>query len=563
MGRSTCGAAGTAFLVLACGLAATAGEVKVAGRVVDAEGKPVAGAEVASSWYAGGDGQMSPYQAAKTDGDGRFTAKVNIYMDRDVEMMAMDAGRKAGGLAVVRAKEPNAALEIRLRPTVRLHARFESKTLGKPLLWLNTMVRPAKGNGVIAQGQSTKAECSFLLPPGDYVVSTYGSDVKQADRPVALEADRPDLDLGTIDLAAHVIAQHRGKAPPDWVAADARNAKKDLKLDDLRGKWVLVDFWGYWCGPCVVGMADMIDFYEEHKAHRDKFEIVAFHDATAKDFDEMDAKLTATKRDLWDGRDLPFPVLLDAPSGEERGGMSIGKTVLAFGIEHYPTSILVDPDGKLVGEINLDILATKLPAVPLAERLPRALNKQVTFQFDTVPLDKGAEALAKLVHLPVRLDADALKAAGVAPDAAVPLTIAGRISLRSAFDLLLAAHGLTVRPDDAGLVVTRVDEGRGEPASVAQKTAAERIVKKFDGAMSFDFQDATLAEVAQYFENETEENFVLDPSCRKAGTIDPKATVTGSAKGVPLRRGLETLLGPLGITAVVRDEVVVLSKAGP
>ncbi|SIO55674.1 hypothetical protein SAMN05444166_5126 [Singulisphaera sp. GP187] len=53
---------------------------------------------------------------------------------------------------------------------------------------------------------------------------------------------------------------------------------------------------------------------------------------------------------------------------------------------------------------------------------------------------------------------------------------------------------------------------------------------------------------------------MLDPAGRLAGAIDPEATVTGSAKDVPLGQALEELLKPLGLIAVVKDEVIVLTK---
>ena len=51
---------------------------------------------------------------------------------------------------------------------------------------------------------------------------------------------------------------------------------------------------------------------------------------------------------------------------------------------------------------------------------------------------------------------------------------------------------------------------------------------------------------------------VLDPKGRLQGKIDPTAPVTGSGKGVPIGKALEKLLSPLGLRAVVRDEVIVI-----
>ena len=85
-------------------------------------------------------------------------------------------------------------------------------------------------------------------------------------------------------------------------------------------------------------MPHLIDFHEAHKDD-DRFAIIAFHDASAKDFAELDRQTAEAKKKYWKGRDLPFPVLLD----------STGKTIKQFGIRAFPTALLIDPEGNLVG----------------------------------------------------------------------------------------------------------------------------------------------------------------------------------------------------------------------
>ena len=550
-----------AAVVLACFLMADATAqdrgAKVSGRVLDAQGKPVSGAHVAAYWIVGEkDGKQVPLEGATTDAEGRFTAKVDFY-GRDAALMAMTDDQKSGGLAVLSPKDADTPVEIRLVPTVHVHGTFASKELGHVPLWTNVYINLQGGKIRLLQNSSRKAEFSMILPAGEYQMYAYGQDVEGLKRTLTPETGKPDLDLGAVELPASIIAQHKGKELPPWSLADARGVKKDVTPADYRGKWLLIDVWGHWCGPCVSELAHLIDFYEDHAEHRDKFEILALHDGTVKDFAEMDVKTASTKKSLWKGRDLPFPILLDADN-EDRGA-----TVKAYGIRSFPTTLLIDPDGKLVGEVSLEDLARKLPEIPLAVRVSRALDRGVDGYFEDGPLDKNIEALAKFAGVPIALDEAALKAIGVEAGVKVPFAMGGGVSLRSWLELMLDPLGLAAVVDGEKILVTKAKtDDLARVPTEGQKLCAEAIEAKLaTQKVSFDFKGITLAQLVEHFEGETRENFVLDPSGRKSGAIDPEAVVTGSAHDLPVREAVERLLKPLGMKLVVKDEVVVIVKA--
>ncbi|MCG3125960.1 MAG: hypothetical protein CHACPFDD_00788 [Phycisphaerae bacterium] len=37
-----------------------------------------------------------------------------------------------------------------------------------------------------------------------------------------------------------------GKPPPKWSVTAVRDLKKPVKIENFRGKWLVVEFWGYW-----------------------------------------------------------------------------------------------------------------------------------------------------------------------------------------------------------------------------------------------------------------------------------------------------------------------------
>ena len=119
-----------------------------------------------------------------------------------------------------------------------------------------------------------------------------------------------------------------GDAAPEFTARTLDG--KPLALKDYRGKYVLLDFWATWCGPCV---AELPDLQAAHEAFGDdpRFAMISL----SLDPSEDDvAKFLKQKKEPW------TQVFL--------GDWSKDPVTKKYGIELIPSILLLDPDGKIV-----------------------------------------------------------------------------------------------------------------------------------------------------------------------------------------------------------------------
>jgi thiol-disulfide isomerase/thioredoxin len=168
-----------------------------------------------------------------------------------------------------------------------------------------------------------------------------------------------------------------GKPDPEFEGIVAWRGTP-AKLADLRGKYVLIDFWGYWCGPCVEAMPWIIEL---HKQFGDKgLAIISVHEDDEGEIDtaaKLDEKIALLKKKLWKGEDLPFPVAL--MSGKKAAGPrdtephTVGP-VHQYGIQYLPTLILIDKEGKFAGEFQGVDFEEKEPGKKMFEAVKKLLE---------------------------------------------------------------------------------------------------------------------------------------------------------------------------------------------
>lgn len=120
-----------------------------------------------------------------------------------------------------------------------------------------------------------------------------------------------------------------GKQFIDLEAADENGESHALSEYAGKGKWVLLDFWASWCGPCRAEMPNVKTAYRKY--HDKGFEIVGFS------FDEKKKAWLKAINDM----NLTWIHLSDL-----KGWGSIAAEV--YEIEGIPDNLLIDPKGKIV-----------------------------------------------------------------------------------------------------------------------------------------------------------------------------------------------------------------------
>lgn len=126
--------------------------------------------------------------------------------------------------------------------------------------------------------------------------------VQRAKDSIVVGAEAPPIELPDSSGVVHTLAQ-------------------------MKGRWVVVDFWGSWCGWCIKGIPAMKVAHEKYGAK------VAFFGVACND-----------KEEPWRGAlvkyGFPWINVFD-------GGKGVESTSVRYGVEGYPTKVVVNPEGKI------------------------------------------------------------------------------------------------------------------------------------------------------------------------------------------------------------------------
>jgi thiol-disulfide isomerase/thioredoxin len=365
----------------------------IQGRVIDREGRPVPDAVVGNQIGFGpeGEGRMWPFpfsgDKAVIDREGAFMIAPSVYSrwardlteSRPTKIRALCfAGSNFRRIAYctidpTQAIEP---MEVTLGPT---------RLVRVPIVWGSVASSPqARLSSVISisprpditylrlilisrilahKEQASRAVIAEYLPEGTYQIEVNLADLElvgglyrpvgTATRELVVPKGEGPLDLPPLELDLSDARKMVGKPAPELEATDL-DTGRPVRLADFRGKVVVLDFWGYWCGVCNLNMPHLVELQRKFAGR--PLAIVALHDQSVQSRAEYDGKIARVRELLWGGRDLPFRVLLDRPDPtkpDDRTPEAAGTTIKRYGgIREFPTLFVIDRDGTIVGQVS-------------------------------------------------------------------------------------------------------------------------------------------------------------------------------------------------------------------
>lgn len=164
-----------------------------------------------------------------------------------------------------------------------------------------TLYKEISGNDAIVNGRVGR----FIKSRNEYIAKVQEMQAKQqAEEQAKLDA-------------------MNGAPAKDFTLNDIKG--NPLSLSSLRGKYVILDFWGSWCGWCIKGIPDMKKYYEKYAG---KFEILGV------DCNDTEEKWKAAVEKY----ELPWLHVYNPRNS----------SVLAdYNVQGFPTKIVIDPQGNI------------------------------------------------------------------------------------------------------------------------------------------------------------------------------------------------------------------------
>lgn len=151
---------------------------------------------------------------------------------------------------------------------------------------------------------------------------------------VKTNLDKPEV-IDTASTKANsdaIVGLEQGETPPDFKLETLEG--DTVRLSDLKGKKVILNFWATWCPPCKAEMPHMENYYKKLKPE-DNVELISVNLTSAEN------RGVKAVEEFVDAYGLTFPILLDTDE--------LGMT--DYKVFSIPTTYILGTDGTIDNQI--------------------------------------------------------------------------------------------------------------------------------------------------------------------------------------------------------------------
>jgi RNA polymerase sigma factor (sigma-70 family) len=339
------------------------------GKVVDTSSKPIAGALVALIWVEeqGGSGMSSEDgHTATTGAQGAFRLRSIRSTSPTGKPVTIQLSVTKEGYAGVDTRRfrfqpgagdaPQVAETVSLAPGVSVSGIVVDPE-GKPLA--GAWIEPVDSYANRSQFTKTDDAGRFTirdLPTGMVRLGFHYGKLMQVDKYLASpNADPLTIKLRPVPDAAEFQARSDaakaardrarplalGTPSPEWDSG-AWSDGRARRLADYRGKVVVLNFWGVWCGPCLGELPSLEKLRAKYEPRGVVF--LTLH-TPGKDEKTIGKVLEMKKASL----------LFAVDRGRNNDEFNInGVTAGRYGVKGYPTLVMIDRQGKLAFHTGID-----------------------------------------------------------------------------------------------------------------------------------------------------------------------------------------------------------------
>jgi thiol-disulfide isomerase/thioredoxin len=164
-----------------------------------------------------------------------------------------------------------------------------------------------------------------------------GTDIPEPETPVTPGLNGSETteqtangDSGEDTPAAVEIGPQVGKLAPDFTFTESGG--KSTSLSDLRGNWVMLNFWATWCGPCKYEMPLIHNLAQDQDRVEEGLVLLTVNSGESAD----------RVRQFLIENEFSFPVLLDIHNAISQ----------AYNVHGIPTTFFIGQDG-IINEIKI------------------------------------------------------------------------------------------------------------------------------------------------------------------------------------------------------------------